>query len=79
MQIVNLYRYEDENGVVTITPNPRAETDEPSRLRLIADEFMILTDGNTKTPAKDVMLDEKDNWREIPDEEAQAMMETETE
>ena len=79
MQIVNLYRYEDENGVVTITPNPRAETDEPSRLRLIADEFMILTDGNTKTPAKDVMLDEKDNWHEIPDEEAQAMMEAETE
>ena len=77
MQIVNLYRYEDENGVVTITPNPRVETDEPSRLRLIADEEMILTDDNTKTPAKDVMLDEKDNWHEIPDEEAQAMMETE--
>ena len=77
MQIVNLYRYEDENGVVTITPNPRTETDEPSRLRLIADEGMILTDGNTKTPAKDVMLDEKDNWHEIPEVEAQAMMESE--
>ena len=74
MQTVNLYLYNDENGVVTITPNPRAETDEPSRLRLIADEGMILTDGNTQTPAKDVMLDEKDNWHEISEVEAQAMM-----
>ena len=77
MQTVNLYRYEDENGVVTITPNPRTETDIPSRLRLIADEFMILTDGNTKTPAKDVTLDEKDNWHEIPDEEAIALQQME--
>ena len=75
MQIVNLYLYNDENGVVTITPNKRAKTDKPSRLRLIADEGMILTDGNTKTPAKDVMLDEKEKWIEIPDEEAQAMRE----
>lgn len=79
MQTVNLYLYNDENGVVTITPNPRTVTDKPSRLRLIADEFMILTDGNTKTPAKDVMLDEKDNWHEITDEEAEKLQNTESE
>lgn len=64
MQKVNLYRYE-ENGEVIITPTPRAETDTPSRMRLIADENCTLTDGTTETPARDVMLDEVDKWHEI--------------
>lgn len=64
MQKVNLYRYE-ENGAVTITPNKRNETDTPSRMRLIADENCILTNGTAETPARDVMLDEVDKWREI--------------
>lgn len=64
MQKVNLYRYE-ENGTVIITPNARAETDTPSRMRLIADENCILTNGTTETPARDVMLDEVDKWHEI--------------
>lgn len=64
MQKVNLYRYEDENGRVTITPIPRAETDTPSRMRLIADEGHILTNGITETIAIDVMLDEVDLWSE---------------
>lgn len=64
MQKVDLYRYE-ENGKVTVTPNARAETDTPSRMRLIADENCILTDGTTETPARDVKLDEVDKWHEI--------------
>ena len=64
MQKVNLYRYE-ENGTVIITPNARTETDTPSRMRLIADENTILTDGTTETIAVDVMLDEVDEWHEI--------------
>ena len=64
MQKVNLYRYE-ENGTVIITPNARAETDTPSRMRLIADENAILTNGTTETPAVDVTLDEVDKWKEI--------------
>jgi hypothetical protein len=79
MQIVNLYRYEDENGVVTITPNPRKETDTPSRLRLVADEGMILTDGNTKTPVVDILPEEADNWHEITDEEAESLQAVESE
>lgn len=75
MQRVDLYRYEDDNGVVTITPTPRTETDTPSRLRLVADEGMILTDGNTKTPVVDILPDSAENWHEIPDEEAQARVE----
>lgn len=64
MQKVNLYRYEDKNGRVTVTPNARAETDTPSRMRLIADEGHILTNGTTETTAIDVMLDEVDFWSE---------------
>lgn len=64
MQKVNLYRYE-ENGTVIITPNARSETDTPSRMRLIADENAILTNGTIETPAVDVMLDDVDKWHEI--------------
>lgn len=65
MQTINLYRYEEPNGMVTITPNRRNETDTPSRMRLIADENCTLTNGTTETPAVDVMLDEVDKWQEI--------------
>ena len=64
MQKVNLYRYE-ENGTVIITPNARTETDTPSRMRLIAEENAILTDGTTETIAVDVMLEDVDKWHEI--------------
>jgi hypothetical protein len=64
MQKVDLYRYED-NGTVIITPNARAETDTPSRMRLIADENCTLTNGTTETPAVDIMLDEVDLWTEV--------------
>lgn len=64
MQIIDLYRYED-NGTVVITPNKRNETDKPSRARLVADEGAILTNGTTETEVRDVMLDEVDKWHEI--------------
>lgn len=64
MQIIDLYRYED-NGTVIITPNKRNETDTPSRARLVADEGAILTNGTTETEVRDVMLDEVDLWSEI--------------
>ena len=64
MQKVNLYRYEDGTTVV-VTPNPRNETDQPSRMRLIADEDAVLTNGDTQALAVDIMLDEVDLWTEI--------------
>lgn len=64
MQIIDLYRYED-NGTVVITPNKRNETDKPSRARLVADEGTILTNGSTETEVVDVMLDEVEQWHEI--------------
>lgn len=63
MQKVNLYRYEEADKVI-ITPNARAETDTPSRMRLIADENCILTDGTKEVIVIDVMLDEVDKWQE---------------
>lgn len=65
MQKVSLYRYEDKNGTVIITPNKRNETDTPSRMRLIADENCTLINGITEIEAIDVTLDEVDMWTEI--------------
>ena len=65
MQKVKLYRYEEANGMVTITPDARLTKDPPERMRLIADENCILTNGVIETPAIDVMLDEVDLWYEI--------------
>ena len=64
MQIIDLYRYED-NGTVVITPNKRNETDTPSRARLVADEGATLIKGDIETEVVDVMLDEVDLWHEI--------------
>ena len=64
MKKINLYRYEDANGVVVITPTPRAETDTPSRIRLIAEEGCVLTNGETETVAIDIVLDEINSWSE---------------
>jgi hypothetical protein len=64
MQIIDLYRYEDDNEIV-ITPNKRNETDAPSRARLVADENARLTNGTKEIEVIDVMLDEVDEWHEI--------------
>jgi hypothetical protein len=63
MQIIDLYRYED-NGIVVITPNKRNETDTPSRARLTADEGATLVKGDVETEVVDVMLDEVEQWTE---------------
>lgn len=67
MQKVKLYRYEEVNGMVIITPDRRNDTDLPSRMRLIADENCVLTNGIMETPARDVTLDEIEQWHEIED------------
>ena len=64
MQIIDLYRYED-NGTVVITPNKRNETDIPSRARLVSDEGATLIKGDVETEVVDVMLDEVEHWAEI--------------
>lgn len=62
MQIVELYRIDRKDGSTTVTPI-KQEGIEPSLVRLVADEGMALTDGETFTTVIDV-LDET-GWQEI--------------
>ena len=64
MKIVNLYRYDETNGIA-VTPNIRNDGDTPYAYRLIAELGKILKNGDdaaycidTKTP---------DDWDEIDD------------
>ena len=67
MQKINLYRYEKDNRVVEITPIPVNDNDNPSRLRLVAEEDMLLTNGVVTTPVVDIFFEEIDDWWEIID------------
>ena len=64
MKIVNLYRYDETNGIA-VTPNIRNDGDTPYAYRLIAESGKVLKHGDdaaycidTKTP---------DDWEEIDD------------
>jgi len=66
MEVKILYRYKRPDGGITVS------LDEPSveytKLhRIIADEGMVLTDGNITTPCKDV--ESIDGWAEIESSE----------
>lgn len=65
MQKINLYRYEEEKSII-ITPIPRQETDIPYKLRLVADEGYILTDGEIETPCIDIDFIDEEKYTEIP-------------
>lgn len=62
MQILTLYRFERENGGVSVsTEKPEGAYTETKRL--VADEGMVLTDGNTYTPCIDT--EDESGWEEI--------------
>lgn len=63
MQIINLYKYERENGGVTVSPvKPDGEYTE--MVRLVADEGKVLTqDGEHFTSCIDT--DTADGWYEV--------------
>jgi hypothetical protein len=62
MQTIPLYRYERENGGVTVSPTqPSGEYTE--LYRLVADENKMLTNGDMVTPCVDV--ESVDGWSEI--------------
>ena len=68
MQKIKLYRYARPNGGVTVSPvMPDGEYTE--LFRLVADEGMVLTDGENLTFCTDT--DNPDVWTEIeaPEEE----------
>lgn len=63
MQIITLYRYERENGGVTVSPN-KPDTEYTEMCRLVADEGKLLTsDGVNTTTCADVSTPE--GWYEI--------------
>lgn len=62
MEIRTLYRYEREEGKITVSPN-KPDTEYTECYRLIADEGKILTNGETETSCIDVNTPE--GWIEI--------------
>lgn len=58
MQQIELYRYDNTDGSITVTPNKRNDTDTPHAYRLIADEGMELYNGEISTLCIDIPLDE---------------------
>lgn len=58
MQQIELYKYDNADKSVTVTPNKRNDTDTPHAYRLIADEGMELYNGEISTLCIDVPLNE---------------------
>ena len=79
MTIKNLYRYEEQDGSITVTPNKRDPADIPAFYRLIADEGYDLIHGDdedTRCYCVDVNVGEESEWNEveiIPDEYTEAI------
>ncbi len=69
MEQINLYRYEEANGVVVITPEARAASDVAYKVRLVAEENCILIKDDIETPVVDTEFSDIENWREIVIEE----------
>lgn len=64
MKTVNLYRYDETNGIV-VTPNIRNDGDVPYAYRLIAESGKILKNGDELTYCIDTKT--PDDWEEIDD------------
>ena len=64
MKTVKLYKYTRADGGTTVSPiQPAAEVEYTEMSRLIADEGMILTNGDYQTSCIDVYSPE--GWTEI--------------
>lgn len=62
MKVIPLYKFIRPDGGVTVSPiKPEGEYSE--MLRLVADEGMILKNGEVETTCTDVLS--TDNWEEI--------------
>ena len=65
MKIVNLYRYDETNGIA-VTPNIRNDGDTPYAYRLIAESGKILKNGDELTYCIDTKT--PDDWTEYEDD-----------
>lgn len=66
MQTISLYRFTRPDGGVTVSP-VKPDGDYTELTRLIADEGMVLTDGENYNACVDT--DTPENWTEIEDNE----------
>ena len=66
MQKITLYRFNRPDGGVTVSP-VKPETDYTELFRLVADEGMVLTDGETVTYCTDT--ENPGAWSEVEDTE----------
>ena len=65
MQQIELYRYVEEDGSITVTPIKRSDTDTVHKIRLVADEEKALTDGENIASVVDVSIGKVEKWTEI--------------
>lgn len=64
MKVITLYRYLRPSGGITVSTE-KPDCEYTTLVRLIADEGMLLTDGDISTQCVDV--DNSDGWSEIVD------------
>lgn len=69
MQVITLYKYQREDGGVTVSPI-KPDTEYTETLRLVADEGKVLVKGEIITPCADV--ESVEGWTEIDDVENEA-------
>lgn len=62
MQIIPLYKYERDNGGITVSPM-KPDGAYTEMFRIVADEGMVLTNGDISTSCTDV--DSLDGWKEV--------------
>ena len=64
MQIINLYKYERENGKTTVSPNKPEDKEYTEMYRLVADEGKVLT-FNELIVGEVIDTDTTDGWSEV--------------
>ena len=63
MKIEIIYRYKRNTGKITVSPKMPEDRPYTEVYRLIADDGMVLTNGEIQTPMIDV--DSTEGWTEI--------------
>jgi len=64
MTIKTLYRYERDEGGITVSPQNPDDVPYTSLYRIVADEHKLLTDGIITAPVIDT--ENPNGWEEIP-------------
>lgn len=62
MQIIPLYKYDRADGGITVSP-VKPECEYTEMFRIVADEGMVLTNGDISTSCTDV--ESLDEWEEV--------------